>query len=105
VLPEGREIHLANLVALGEPMSTPTRRIRSSCCARIANGHAAAAPPMSDMNSRRFMLDMGLPPVLVASTLRGDPTGRRRRSVCPMLNLPHNGQQVLGTDLNGSESR
>src|SRR5215467_14911562 len=25
------------------------------CCARAASGHAAAAPPSSDMNSRRFM--------------------------------------------------
>jgi hypothetical protein len=25
-----------------------------SCCARAANGHAAAAPPSSDMNLRRF---------------------------------------------------
>src|SRR5262245_60957420 len=24
------------------------------CCARAASGHAAAAPPTSDMNSRRF---------------------------------------------------
>ena len=34
-------------------MSTPIRRIRSPCCARAATGHAAAAPPMSLMNSRR----------------------------------------------------
>jgi uncharacterized protein YchJ len=25
-----------------------------ACCARAASGHAAAAPPMSVMNSRRF---------------------------------------------------
>jgi hypothetical protein len=24
------------------------------CCARVVNGHAAAAPPSSVMNSRRF---------------------------------------------------
>ena len=37
-----------------EPESTPTRRMRSPCCARTASGHAAA-PPTSDMNSRRFV--------------------------------------------------
>jgi hypothetical protein len=33
--------------------STPTRRMRSACCARAAIGHAAA-PPSSVMNSRRL---------------------------------------------------
>jgi hypothetical protein len=33
-------------------MSTPTRRTPSGCCARTANGHAAAAPSPA-MNSRR----------------------------------------------------
>jgi hypothetical protein len=28
-------------------LRTPTRRIRSLCCARAASGHAAAAPPSS----------------------------------------------------------
>jgi hypothetical protein len=37
-------------------MSTPMRRIRSGCCARAASGHAAAAPPTSDMNSRRLII-------------------------------------------------
>ena len=32
----------------------------AGCCARAASGHAAAAPPMSVMNSRRFMC--GWPP-------------------------------------------
>jgi len=36
-------------------MRTPTRRIRSGCCACAAIGHPAAAPPKSVMNSRRFM--------------------------------------------------
>src|SRR5262245_42890974 len=35
--------------------STPMRRTRSACCARAPIGHAAAAPPMSVMNSRRLM--------------------------------------------------
>src|SRR6516165_10709463 len=33
-------------------ISTPTRRLRLPCCARVAPGHAAA--PRSEMNSRRF---------------------------------------------------
>jgi hypothetical protein len=33
--------------------STPTRRIRSPCCARAVTDHAAA-PPSSVMKSRRF---------------------------------------------------
>ena len=47
------------------------RRIRSPCCARAASGHAAAAPPMSVMNSRRFMPNMGSPfPCRLASPSR-----------------------------------
>jgi hypothetical protein len=30
-------------------------------CARAPSGHAAAAPPSSVMNSRRFMSSMGFP--------------------------------------------
>jgi len=41
-------------VALGIAISTPIRRMRSRCCARAASGHAAAAPPRSAMNVRRF---------------------------------------------------
>src|SRR6266851_562655 len=36
------------------PISTPTRRMRSGCCARAAGGHANAAPPSRVMNRRRF---------------------------------------------------
>ena len=36
-------------------MNTPMRRNRSRCCARAAIGHAAAVPPRSVMNSRRFI--------------------------------------------------
>ena len=35
-------------------VNTPIRRI-AGCCARAASGHAAAAPPSSVMNSRRFI--------------------------------------------------
>src|SRR5262245_48131151 len=34
---------------------TPTRRIRSGCCARAASGQPATAPPMKVRNSRRFI--------------------------------------------------
>ena len=36
-------------------ISTPRRRMGPRCCARAASGHAATAPPISVMNSRRFM--------------------------------------------------
>ena len=37
-------------------MSTPMRRIRSGCCcACVASGQVAAAPPKSVMNSRRLI--------------------------------------------------
>jgi hypothetical protein len=35
--------------------STPIRRIRWAFCARAASGHDAAAPPITVMNSRRFI--------------------------------------------------
>ena len=44
------------------------RRMRSGCCARAASGQAVA-PPSSNMNSRRFMSNMELPPGLLP---RGD---------------------------------
>src|SRR5205085_9117887 len=40
--------------ALAACHSTPTRGIALRCCAREGSGHAAAAPPRSVMNSRRF---------------------------------------------------
>jgi hypothetical protein len=39
----------------GCALSTPIRRVRALCCARAASGHAAVAPPISVMNSRRLM--------------------------------------------------
>ncbi len=38
---------------------TPMRRMRSSGCARAASGQAAAAPPSTPRNSRRFMFHPG----------------------------------------------
>jgi hypothetical protein len=35
--------------------NTPTRGLLLAFCARAASGHAAAAPPMSVMNSRRVI--------------------------------------------------
>ena len=46
------------------------------------------------MNSRRLMSDIGHPPALAP-----------RRSVYRTLSLPQKGRQVLGTNLNCSESR
>ena len=37
------------------PMSTPTFRMRSGCCARATSGHVATAPPSTAMTSRRFI--------------------------------------------------
>jgi hypothetical protein len=56
----------------------PTTRIpmRGSACARAASGHAAAAPPSSDMNSRRFMSNNGLPPSAVGLP-HAQPTAKR----------------------------
>ena len=34
------------------PFSTPMRRIRSPCCARVVNGQATPAQPSAAMNSR-----------------------------------------------------
>src|SRR5262249_54866831 len=41
----------ARIGALSRPMSRPTFRTRSPCCARAASGHAATAPPSNVMNS------------------------------------------------------
>jgi hypothetical protein len=40
------------------------------CCARAASGHAAAAPPRSVMNSRRFVPAMGFSPYPVQPAAR-----------------------------------
>jgi hypothetical protein len=62
-------------------------------CARAASGQAVAAPPISDMNSRRLMPNIGRSSRLGAW------------SACRTLNLRQSDQQVLGIDLNCSESR
>src|SRR5215510_803614 len=67
------------------PMRTPTRRIRSGCCASEASGHAAA-PLTSAMNSRRLMSGFPL-------------SSRFRRT----LSLHLSRGNVLGLDLNCSE--
>jgi len=77
--------------ASGDPPRTNATTGIAGCCARAASGHATAAPPRSDMNSRRLMSDMGfLPPWC--------------RSVYRTLKLTQRGRQVLGADLNCSES-
>src|SRR5262249_22938802 len=40
--------------ATQSPLINPITGI-AGCCARAASGHAAAAPPSSDMNARRFV--------------------------------------------------
>src|SRR4051812_17332316 len=47
-------MRLASRAAVELPMK-PTRGIFPPCCARAANGHAAAAPPISVINSRRLI--------------------------------------------------
>jgi hypothetical protein len=46
------DLHLRIVCSVGHERANA--RIFSRCCARAANGHAAAAPPSSDMNARRF---------------------------------------------------
>src|SRR5262245_31893168 len=79
----------------GSPVLLPTSLYpyRILRCARAASGQAAAAPPMSVMNSRRLMPDIGLPPALAP------------RLVFRTFNLSQRGRQVLGADLNCSEAR
>src|SRR5215472_18435376 len=55
--------------------------LAGGCCARAANGHPAAAPPSSVMNSRRLMSDMDLPP--------------SQGSVCRDVSLSQSGHRVL----------
>src|ERR1700675_2712321 len=62
-------------------------------CARAASGQAVAAPPISDMNSRRLMPNIGRSSRLGAVG-----------PACRTLNLRQSDQQVLGIDLNCSES-
>src|SRR5262249_52134039 len=91
------ETHRMPPMALRMLPQSPERPLRPVCAEnqiligdgdRAANGHVAAAPLSSVMNSPRFTFIGGvLPPW-------------RRRSVYRTLNLPHDGRQVLGTNLN-----
>src|SRR2546430_275685 len=74
-------------------MRTPMRRMRSGSCARAPSGHAAAAPPSRVMKSRRF----------IVSRCHG--MARPIRLVCRAFRVSRRGRQVLGADLNCSESR
>jgi hypothetical protein len=44
------------------PIVVQERSGIAGCCPRAVSGHAAAAPPMSHMNSRRLTSSTGLPP-------------------------------------------
>src|SRR5262249_16780260 len=82
------------------PISLP------ACCPRAASGHAAAAPPSSDMNARRLMLHTGLslPPAIPDPSVGSTSKRRPVRSVYLGASLPWNARQVLGTDLDRSVS-
>jgi Resolvase, N terminal domain len=67
------------------------------CCARAASGHAVAAPPSSVMNARRLTSSMGSP--------FGTLSEANWVSAYCTLRLPRKYRQVLGADLNRSESR
>src|SRR5262249_53567219 len=66
--------------------------ITGIAAARAASGPAAAAPPRSEMNSRRFMSSMGGLSISAAD--------RPVRSVFRTSNLPQSGRKVLGEVLN-----
>src|SRR5262249_53340300 len=73
------------------PLRYPITGI-AACCARAASGPAAAAPPSSVRNWRRLRSSMGF------SRKAAVPAYRR-------LRMPQKHPQVLGPDLNRSESR
>src|SRR5262249_38746800 len=75
----------------GEPALMMPITGAAGCCARAGNGPITAAPPSSDMKSRRLMPDIGLPPALAPPVHR-------------TLNLPQRGRELLGPDLKCSES-
>src|SRR5262245_38963802 len=70
----------------------PMRGTRVGCCAYAATGHAAAAPPNSLMDWRLVTWSMGSPPEPAVPAYR-------------TLRLPWKHRQVLGLDLNCSESK
>jgi hypothetical protein len=52
-LRKGGQPRLPSASSAGNGVSTPTRRMRSRCCALAANGQAAADPAIPLMRSRR----------------------------------------------------
>jgi hypothetical protein len=81
--------------------NTPMRRIRSGCCARAADGHAAAAPPSSVMNSPPHVEHGGSLPGAAADHTSSAPPGRRLFDASGACR--GTGQPVRGADLNRSE--
>src|SRR5262249_25350137 len=57
---------------------TPMRGIFATCCARAASGHAAAAPPTSVMNSRRFIIALTPNPSIHGLTIAGQAVQRSK---------------------------
>src|SRR5262245_16435610 len=76
----------------GSGINIPILRTGPLCCARAGSGHAATVAPRSVIKPRRLMSDIGLL------------SRWRRRSLRRTLKLPQKGRQVLGADLNRSES-
>jgi hypothetical protein len=52
---EGGDMALPCGSSAAKALRTPMRRTRSTCCARIAHGHATIEPPRNVMNSRRLI--------------------------------------------------
>jgi hypothetical protein len=90
---KGDKVRGLLLSIIGVPENTDFRYFADllrTCCE-----HAVAAPPRSMMSSRRFMSHIALP------SQSGAPPSR---SFSGALNLPWRGRQVVGADLNSSES-
>src|SRR5881396_2713987 len=86
-----------NACHIGASSRMPMRGILDGCCARARLTLAASnrpAPPTRAVNSRRLMSDMAY---FLSRSDHQQPTD------CT-VSLPHSGRQVLGADLNCSES-
>src|SRR5947208_8843427 len=86
-----------NACHIGASSRMPMRGILDGCCARARLTLAASnrpAPPTRAVNSRRLMSDMAY---FLSRSDHQQPTD------CT-VSLPHSGWQVLGPDLNCSES-
>ena len=86
--------------SVAAPRSMPIRRTGPGCCARVASGQAAAAPPTSVMNSRRCPVPLVLPTERITHLNYGRRLLRCGISFWPMTAagqslLSHDGLKVL----------